>query len=77
MRYVDGRGLLRDVLGVLTGSGFAVTDLSTPRVDDDIERTPTVDVSVHLEGRGDLDATVVSLTELDGVLAVTTGSREE
>jgi putative Mg2+ transporter-C (MgtC) family protein len=33
LRYVDGRGLLRHVIGVCTGRGFSVADIAVDRSD--------------------------------------------
>ncbi|RNI18997.1 MgtC/SapB family protein [Flexivirga caeni] len=79
--YLDGRGLLRDVLAIVTQSGFAVAGLNTSReVDADadpgrvgvIGEGSSVEVKVLLSGRGDLQPLITSLTELDGVLRVGT-----
>lgn len=72
----DGRGLLRDVLAQVTGAGFVVTDMTTTRADD-LDGTGGVEVLLHLDGRGDLDGTLVAPTEMRGVLAVTAGDTDE
>ena len=76
MNYLDGRGLLRDVLGLITDSGFQIADVATTRQrrDDDPE---SVEVLVHLNGRGNLQTVVTGLSELDGVLAVATDEESE
>jgi putative Mg2+ transporter-C (MgtC) family protein len=77
--YVDGRGLLREVLTVITGSGFQVTDMATtpqPRdAPDSADRL--VEVAVHLDGKGSIGTVVAALSELDGVSAVTTDDESE
>ncbi len=76
VRYVDGRGLLRDALAQITRAGFVVTEVATSRVEEQ-DGTPTVEVVVHVEGKGDLDSTVVALTEMPSVLSVSAGDEEE
>jgi putative Mg2+ transporter-C (MgtC) family protein len=83
VHYLDGRGLLRDVLSVITRSGFSVSDLETTHHQDDrgsattakgrgeVERS-WVEVRLELGGRGDLESLVASLTEMDGILEVAT-----
>lgn len=74
VHYVDGRGLLRTILGLVTQSGFHVTDLSTTYTGtDDHTDTRSVEVTVHLGGRGDIQELIASVTELDGVLDVASG----
>jgi len=83
--YLDGRGLLREVLAVVTQSGFVVAGMSTGhrRVARKDAPTPSdgepsfVEVSVQLGGRGDLDQLVSSLSEMDGVLRVATLQPED
>lgn len=78
VNYLDGRGLLRDVLGLITDSGFQVADVATTRQGgngDDGERS--VEVVVHLSGHGNLQTVLTELSELDGVLAVATDEESE
>lgn len=80
VRYVDGRGLLRDVLGLVTEAGFQVSDMATTRRsrddDQDVDR-PSVEVIVHLSGHGNLQNVLTELSELDGVLSVATDPESE
>ena len=64
VHYVDGRGLLRTILGLVTQSGFHVTDLSTTYTGtDDHTDTRSVEVTVHLGGRGDIQELIASRLE--------------
>ena len=79
VNYVDGRGLLREVLGLITDSGFQVADVSTTRQrseDPDTEEQ-SVEVVVHLSGHGNLQTVLTDLSELDGVLSVATDEEGE
>jgi putative Mg2+ transporter-C (MgtC) family protein len=79
--YSDGRGILRQVLKVTTDRGFAIDQLTTRSaggVDDaaangdgpaDGERQ--VEVVIELHGRGSLTDLAVKLSQISGVLAVT------
>jgi putative Mg2+ transporter-C (MgtC) family protein len=76
VNYLDGRGLLRDVLGLITDSGFQIADVATTRQrGEDEDRS--VEVVVHLSGHGNLQTVVAGLSELDGVLAVATDEESE
>jgi putative Mg2+ transporter-C (MgtC) family protein len=88
--YLDGRGVLREVLNTATGHGFAIADVATLHVgsagaergrddhrDRDVaatERDATVDVTLVLTGRGDLSDLTEALSGLDGVRAVRTSA---
>jgi putative Mg2+ transporter-C (MgtC) family protein len=63
--YLDGRGVLREVLARVTGAGFDVSGLDFRRHDED-----TVVVDVQLRGRPPVAGLVGQLGELDGVLLV-------
>ena len=63
--YVDGRGVLREVLSRVTGAGFAVSGLDFRRHDED-----TVVVDVAVRGRAPVTGLVTELGALDGVLLV-------
>jgi putative Mg2+ transporter-C (MgtC) family protein len=80
VRYPDGRGILRDILEVVTARGFAVDELSTsldgysPR---EAERPGggaaelrTVEVSLQVHGRGMVNELAAGLSELPDVQAV-------
>jgi putative Mg2+ transporter-C (MgtC) family protein len=85
--YVDGRGVLRQVLNTITERGFLVAELTTVRgehadesgSDDRRDREvaqgggDSVEVTLVLSGRGDLGELSSAVSELDGVLAVRTG----
>ncbi|GMA25181.1 putative magnesium transport MgtC family protein [Luteimicrobium album] len=84
VQYLDGRGLLREVLAVVTDAGFAVRDLATsqhahvqvPSDAGTVDAT-SVEGTVRLGGRGDVESVVGALSELDGVLTVATGDETE
>jgi putative Mg2+ transporter-C (MgtC) family protein len=69
--YLDGQGVLRDVLSRVTNAGFAVSDLNFQRHDED-----AVVVDVRVTGRGALTGLVGELGALDGVLVVHTAETD-
>lgn len=90
VHYDDGRGLLRDVLSLVTGAGFSVSDLSSShhaRPDDQhSDQIPTrsqerstawIEARFQLAGRGDLQGLLAELADLPGVLEVSTGHPTE
>jgi putative Mg2+ transporter-C (MgtC) family protein len=76
IRYPDGRGILRQVLSLVTARGFAVDQLSTETVGHQAsgpERQPDgtlVEVQLHVHGRGSVNDLAAALAELPDVYAV-------
>jgi putative Mg2+ transporter-C (MgtC) family protein len=75
--YVDGRGVLRDVLSTCTESGWAVTRVETRPAGSTVgtggeSGPPLVQVRLDLQGRGTNTALIAALDELDGVVEVGT-----
>jgi putative Mg2+ transporter-C (MgtC) family protein len=77
VRYVDGRGVLRQVLGSATARGFTIAELATASsgaLADDrgavAARTPTVEVTLQIHGKGSINELAAALTEVEGVDAV-------
>jgi putative Mg2+ transporter-C (MgtC) family protein len=90
--YLDGRGLLRDILQSVTNAGFSVAELAaTPRAHatngEETEPAPPdasmvqeriVEISMLLFGpRGDLDRLRHVLSDIEGVVSVTAGGESE
>jgi putative Mg2+ transporter-C (MgtC) family protein len=81
--YPDGRGILRQVLKVVTDKGFAIDELTTQGADggggggghgdhvigSDGQRQ--VEVVLQLHGKGSVNELAVQLSEISGVIAVT------
>lgn len=77
VRYYDGRGALRQILAMVTDSGFLVADLATTHhaaddSDPDASDRPWVQATIQLGGKGDVHGVVTRLTELDDVIGVAT-----
>ena len=71
LSYLDGRGVLREVLSRITAAGFDVSDLSFQRTREEEGGDPrAVAVQVEVRGRYALTELVSELGELDGVLTV-------
>jgi putative Mg2+ transporter-C (MgtC) family protein len=79
VRYHDGRGVLRDVLGSATAQGFLVAEIATEPVDahwgtsegrDDDGHGAMVEVTLQIHGRGSVNQLAAELSELPGVDAV-------
>ncbi|HEX7104971.1 MAG TPA: MgtC/SapB family protein [Acidothermaceae bacterium] len=86
--YLDGRGLLRDVLEAVTQAGFSVARITTThqahareagRPPDGQVGPPdrSVAVQILLDGRGNVDALATVISELPGVLNVHVGGEQE
>ncbi|WP_241665650.1 MgtC/SapB family protein [Prescottella subtropica] len=72
LRYVDGRGLLRQILQTATDMNYAVTHVGTSRS----ELDGTVRLTMDVEGRGGLAGLADRLASIDGVVEVTAGRRD-
>jgi len=85
VRYLDGRGVLRDVLRIATARGFAVAEIATaavpggmrrPRLhrDGGLPELPSppsmVEVTIKVHGKGSVNELAAALSEVDGVDAV-------
>lgn len=74
MRYDDGRGLLREVLGIVTGAGFSVDEVT---IDERLHArdggVQSIDLALRVSGRVPVARLVSSLSELDGVHLVRAG----
>lgn len=71
--YEDGKGILRDVLTLLTEQGFAVADV---RVDREVH-TPNVRLGLEIRGSAPFTDAVDALSQLDGVASVDAGPTDE
>jgi len=71
VRYLDGHGVLREVLEECTRRSFAVGELSTDVSSEGPERV--VVVLLQLQGRGSPSELASTLSGLDGVLSVRAG----
>jgi putative Mg2+ transporter-C (MgtC) family protein len=72
--YEDGRGLLRQVLGICTARGFSVADIGVHRDDG---RHGLVQVSFEIHGSGRVAQLAGELGEIDGVVSVSAGDVNE
>jgi putative Mg2+ transporter-C (MgtC) family protein len=84
VRYLDGRGILREVLRHATGAGFVVAEVATQAValgqetisgrEAPLEnQAPLVEVSLQIHGRGSVEQLAAELSEMAGVEAVSAG----
>lgn len=77
--YLDGRGVLRDVVAACTGQGWSLTRLDTvpARADRAPGDRPLVEVELTLSGRGSTTDLTLRLAELDGVVGVRTAGDDD
>jgi len=68
--YEDGRGVLRDVLSASTRHGFSISHLETRHLRPDMLGAKTVAVTLKVSGQRTIDPLTVALSELAGVLEV-------
>jgi putative Mg2+ transporter-C (MgtC) family protein len=76
VRYPDGQGILRDVLEQVTIRGFAVDELSTAKAGNGHPQAgrpgepPTVEVTMQVHGKGQVNELAAGLSDIPGVRAV-------
>lgn len=71
VRYLDGRGVLRQTMAAITASGWVVRGLSAEQaqdIGDGTEPRRAVSVVVELAGSGDSDSLLARLAAVEGVL---------
>lgn len=70
--YEDGRGILRDILRESTRRGFAIVQVATNQLEHDVRGVSAVAVTLELHGQPTAAPLVLALSDLDGVLEVST-----
>jgi putative Mg2+ transporter-C (MgtC) family protein len=70
--YADGRGILRDVLAECTRRGFAIVQLRTRELEQEVRGVSAVAVTLEVRGQPSAAALADGLSEMAGVLEVTT-----
>lgn len=71
LTYLDGKGVLRQVLTICTERGFAVNEMSVERVDERGTRRP-VSIWLQLQGAGPVGELATAVADVDGVLTIFT-----
>lgn len=90
VRYVDGRGVLRQLMNGVTERGFKVAALASERVNRApgaplirVDGTPgdgetsLVEVTLRVEGKGSVNELAAALAAIDGVDTVLTGDSND
>jgi putative Mg2+ transporter-C (MgtC) family protein len=70
--YADGRGILRAVLAECTRRGFAIVQVATRQLEQEVAGVAAVAVTLEVQGQPSADPLAAELSELPGVLEVTT-----
>lgn len=68
VHYQAGRGAVREILKLCTGRAFSVNEATAE--DDAMTDSATHAIQLRLRGRGNLDALVLAIRDLEGVVAV-------
>jgi putative Mg2+ transporter-C (MgtC) family protein len=76
VRYLDGRGALRDVLRTATRLGYSVLDVDTERHEEPGEH-PSIDLLLRVTGTTAVHELLTRLSEMDDVTSVGTVDGEE
>jgi putative Mg2+ transporter-C (MgtC) family protein len=69
--YADGRGILRPILTESTRLGFSIVRVATNQLEHDVGGTAAVAVSLEVRGQPRIEPLTLALSDLDGVLEVT------
>jgi putative Mg2+ transporter-C (MgtC) family protein len=75
--YLDGQGVLRNVLATCTEQGWAVHGLEVDRESTTDEGHRVASVTLTLAGRGNLVALAAEIAQLPGVRAARTGAEDQ
>jgi putative Mg2+ transporter-C (MgtC) family protein len=70
--YEDGRGVLREILSQSTQLGFSIARVATHQIDQNVHGLPAVAVTLEVLGQPSVQQLTVNLSELVGVVEVTT-----
>jgi putative Mg2+ transporter-C (MgtC) family protein len=70
--YEDGRGILRDIIGECTSRGFAIVRVTTRQLEHEVAGVSAVAVMLEVQGQPTAEPLATGLTDLSGVLEVTT-----
>lgn len=70
VRYLDGKGALRDIMGAVTDRGFSVAEFSSAPHAGDIGKAREIEVRFQLYGRGSMHELAAQLGQLDGVQSI-------
>jgi putative Mg2+ transporter-C (MgtC) family protein len=70
LTYLDGRGILRQLLAVCGEHGFAVADVAVRRTESSRENGRTVTLALKVHGGHSLTELAGDLDGIDGVLSV-------
>lgn len=77
LTYLDGKGVLRELLGRCSEQGFSVSDLIVERRGDGDGRGRTVTVRLEVRGAGSVPSLASELDTVDGVVNVRTADSGE
>jgi putative Mg2+ transporter-C (MgtC) family protein len=75
--YEDGRGVLRDILGASTSTGYSISGIETRQLGHDINDARAVAVTLTVTGPPRLDGLALAISELDGVIQVTSSEQAD
>ncbi|HEX8092431.1 MAG TPA: MgtC/SapB family protein [Jatrophihabitans sp.] len=70
VHYLDGRGVLRQIMAASTSAGWLINNLSPEEPSDNDRLGRTVAVTISLSGSADRDELLARLADLPGVLSV-------
>jgi putative Mg2+ transporter-C (MgtC) family protein len=76
VRYLDGKGALRDILRAATQAGFSVLDVDTERHEEPGEH-PSIDLLLRVTGAPAAHELLARLSEMDDVTSVGTVDGDE
>jgi putative Mg2+ transporter-C (MgtC) family protein len=70
--YEDGRGILREILTESSRLGFSIARVQTHQLEHEVSGHPAVAVTLDVQGQPSVHQLTQDLSELDGILEVTT-----
>ncbi|MCE5289530.1 MAG: MgtC/SapB family protein [Nocardiaceae bacterium] len=73
VRFYEGQGLVQKIVATAKEAGFHVTDIATTRHEEGAEPGHhSIELRVFLDGKGDVQSVVDDVSDIPGILAVST-----
>ncbi|MBJ8346401.1 MgtC/SapB family protein [Antrihabitans sp. YC2-6] len=78
VHFLDGRGLLHRIVEIVREAGFQIEDISVTQrnavgaAPEQTDARSTLEVRIYVAGKGDVQSVVSELSELEGIITVST-----
>lgn len=76
VKFTPGKGAVEKVMQMCTGRGYVIRQLAVERSEDDVE-TESRAIKFHITGRRGVEALVVAIGDIKGVIAAAVASEQD